>query len=151
MHGVKGRESFLHFPKAGLTNLKPKPTPASTSGPSSSKAPATPAPATVATPIQPAAPSHISNPVVAAPSTPSPAGVGIQTAGDGPTAFNDPSALTIGAQRAETVANLESMGFERSQIDLAMRAAFFNPDRAVEYLLNVRSVSRNGIFIADLS
>lgn len=47
----------------------------------------------------------------------------------------------MGAQRAEAIANMEAMGFERTQIDAAMRAAFFNPDRAVEYLLNVRVVA----------
>jgi len=41
----------------------------------------------------------------------------------------------MGAERAAQVAEMESMGFERSQIDLAMRAAFFNSERAIEYLL----------------
>jgi UV excision repair protein RAD23 len=45
--------------------------------------------------------------------------------------------MAMGAARAEVIANMEAMGFERTQIDAAMRAAFFNPDRAVEYLLNV--------------
>jgi UV excision repair protein RAD23 len=42
----------------------------------------------------------------------------------------------MGEQRAAAIAGMEAMGFERDQIDAAMRAAFFNPDRAVEYLLN---------------
>jgi len=44
----------------------------------------------------------------------------------------------MGNERDAAVANMESMGFARPEIDAAMRAAFFNPDRAVEYLLTVR-------------
>lgn len=43
----------------------------------------------------------------------------------------------MGQQREEAIANMEAMGFDRAQIQACMRAAFFNPDRAVEYLLNV--------------
>lgn len=44
----------------------------------------------------------------------------------------------MGAERAAQIAEMESMGFERSQIDLAMRAAYYNSERAIEYLLTVR-------------
>jgi hypothetical protein len=43
----------------------------------------------------------------------------------------------MGAERAAQIAEMESMGFERSQIDAAMRAAFYNSERAIEYLLTV--------------
>ncbi|KAK0673956.1 XPC-binding domain-containing protein [Cercophora samala] len=103
----------------------PKPAPAAES---SSAVPATPAQAAPAsTPAPPAAPAQVSNAASAAPATPSP-----NRTGGAP---NDPSALAMGEQRAQAIANMEAMGFERSQIDAAMRAAFFNPERAVEYLL----------------
>jgi len=97
--------------------------------------PATPAQAP-STPSVPAAPapantSSISNP----PATPSPAPASAAATTDSAT-FNDPNSLALGEQRAAAIASMESMGFPRDQIDRAMRAAFFNPDRAVEYLLS---------------
>ncbi|KAL8863398.1 MAG: hypothetical protein Q9178_000079 [Gyalolechia marmorata] len=112
---------------------KPKAAPA---GSSSSKAPSTPAPSIAQTPAPPAAPAQTSTTSTTdAPATPSPAPAAASTTTE-PGNFNDPSALTLGAQREAAVQNMESMGFPRAEIDRAMRAAFFNPDRAVEYLLN---------------
>lgn len=50
-------------------------------------------------------------------------------------AFNDPSAFTTGSAREVAVNNMIEMGYPRDQVIAAMRAAFNNPDRAVEYLL----------------
>ncbi|KAL2852875.1 XPC-binding domain-containing protein [Aspergillus pseudoustus] len=112
---------------------KPKTQPASSQGPS------TPAKAVTSTPAAPPAPAPSTNtstsaPAAAAPATPSPASSGAAQPAGG--SFNDPSALLSGSQSEEVISHMESMGFARSDITRAMRAAFFNPDRAIDYLLN---------------
>ncbi|KAF1961058.1 UV excision repair protein Rad23 [Byssothecium circinans] len=109
--------------------------PKTTAASSSKAAPSTPAPAAAQTPAAPAAPAQASSTTENAPATPSPAPAQSASASDS-TRFNDPSALTMGSERDAAISNMESMGFARADIDAAMRAAFFNPDRAVEYLLN---------------
>lgn len=108
---------------------KPKAAPAASS---SKAAPSTPAPITASTPAAPA-PAASSGSTTNAPETPTPAPA---AGGSEGTRFNDPSALAMGNERNAAIANMESMGFPRTDIDRAMRAAFNNPDRAVEYLLS---------------
>ncbi|OCL04082.1 UV excision repair protein Rad23 [Glonium stellatum] len=107
-------------------------------GSSSKPAPSTPALAAAQTPAAPAAPAapalSSSTATRNDPATPSPAPAS-QSQSNEPIRFNDPSALTMGSERDAAIANMESMGFARADIDAAMRAAYFNPDRAVEYLL----------------
>lgn len=122
-------ESYKIEEKGFIVCMTSKPKPA----PKAAAPPATPAP--VQTPSTPAAPAAAPAAISAQPpATPSPAPASVSAATS--QSFNDPSALAIGNERAEAIANMESMGFPREQIDRAMRAAFFNPDRAVEYLLN---------------
>lgn len=123
--------------------------PASSSASTPAKAPSTPAPAVASTPAPPAAP--IAQPNLSAgsaiPATPSPAGSGANAPSQAtPAGGASSGGLAMGAERAAQIAEMESMGFERSQIDLAMRAAFYNSERAIEYLLTVNlysSISRN--------
>ncbi|KAI0190207.1 XPC-binding domain-containing protein [Xylaria flabelliformis] len=115
---------------------KPKAAPAAAAA-TTSAVPETPARPVASTPAAPAAPSHTSASTTttasaAPPATPSPAGAQAAPSGQG---ISDNS-MAMGAERAGVIADMEAMGFERSQIEQALRAAFFNPDRAVEYLLN---------------
>ncbi|KAJ5474871.1 UV excision repair protein (RadW) [Penicillium sp. IBT 31633x] len=98
-----------------------------------SQVPSTPAArAPVSTPAAPPAPqAATAPPPTAAPATPSPAGAAPST----DPAFGDPSALAMGSAAEGAVVQMEAMGFARTDIDRAMRAAFYNPDRAIEYLL----------------
>ncbi|KAH9900392.1 XPC-binding domain-containing protein [Xylariomycetidae sp. FL2044] len=95
----------------------------------SSSVPETPARSTAATPAAPPAPSQPSGNPSPAPATPSPA-----PAAGGQGAGGDGS-MALGAEREGAIANMVAMGFERATAEAALRAAFFNPDRAVEYCL----------------
>ena len=88
----------------------PKPPPAPAPAPAPAATPATPAPPPAATPTPP-------------------------SAGGAPTPESAASTLVAGSALEETIANMMAMGFERDMCVKALRAAFNNPDRAVEYLL----------------
>lgn len=121
------------------------PTPAAPTGSSSASSsaipPSTPVQNVAQTPAPPHAPAPASNTAPNPPSTPTPNAPSLVATNTDDGNFNDPSALTLGAQREAAVSNMESMGFPRADVDRAMRAAYFNPDRAVEYLLNVSADS----------
>lgn len=93
----------------------------------------------MSTPAAPPAPQAAAAPPPAAvPATPSPAGA---APAPSDAAFNDPSTLAMGSAAEGAIVQMEAMGFARADIDRAMRAAFHNPDRAIEYLLNVSRLS----------
>ena len=81
----------------------------------------------------------------AAPAAPQPPNAPILTPaqaapieGAAPASAGDGSFLT-GEALQSTINNMIEMGFEREQVMRALRASFNNPERAVEYLFNVRT------------
>jgi UV excision repair protein RAD23 len=51
------------------------------------------------------------------------------------------STLVTGTEYENTIMQMMEMGFEREQVIKALQAAYNNPDRAVEYLMNVSKIS----------
>ncbi|KAJ1561502.1 hypothetical protein HK096_004480 [Nowakowskiella sp. JEL0078] len=106
---------------------KPKAAPTA----STSSAPAvTPAPVLAPTPTIPVAAPPVAQPAPVPVAAPEP----ISTPITETTSF-DASTLATGGAFESAVTNLVEMGFERSEVIRAMRAAFNNPDRAAEYLM----------------
>jgi len=121
--------------KGYIVCMSTKPKPAASTSKVPTVVPSTPAPASAQaqTPAAPAPAAAASTTTTNIPATPSPA-----PASQSPSSrrIDDPNALATGDERSAAIANMESMGFVRSDIDAAMRAAFQNPGRAVEYLLS---------------
>lgn len=111
-------ESFVVVMVQKAKTAKPAPAPVPAK-PAAAETPAAPVetPAPVEVPASAAAPAA---PATEAPTTPS--------SGGG-------SGLVSGAELEAAVQQIMTMGFEREQVLKALRAAFNNPDRAVEYLL----------------
>ncbi|OAV93573.1 UV excision repair protein Rad23 [Puccinia triticina 1-1 BBBD Race 1] len=120
--GVKEKDFFV------VMLIKPKTAP-------TVPAPATAAASTSATTPTPAA----AQPATAAPpSTTAPASIDADSSSAAPPATEtQDSGILVGSNLQKTIDEIvNGMGFPRDQVTKAMRAAFNNPDRAVEYLMN---------------
>ncbi|CAO1612656.1 unnamed protein product [Jaminaea pallidilutea] len=117
-------------PKAAKPSPAPAPEPAA--APAAAPAPASEAaPASAAPPAAAAAPESAAPAAAPVSSTTESASASAPASGSG----NDSSFVT-GSQLEGVIQNMMEMGFEREQIQRALRASYNNPDRAVEYLMN---------------
>uniref|UniRef100_K3WIJ7 UV excision repair protein RAD23 n=1 Tax=Globisporangium ultimum (strain ATCC 200006 / CBS 805.95 / DAOM BR144) TaxID=431595 RepID=K3WIJ7_GLOUD len=114
----------------------PKPSAAAAAAPPA----AAPAPAPTPTAAAPAAaPAPVAAPSTSSASSSTSAAPAVSTPSTAPAATATPAAssgIVMGEQVNAAVQQLVEMGFPEDQVRRALQAAYNNPDRAVEYLMN---------------
>lgn len=129
---VRPRYSIVLQSYTGMNYLQPKPVPAAPAASTSTApapAPVTPTPASAAPASDAAAPP----PAQAVQLTPATAAAtDIPVGGD--------HSFVSGSVLQTSIQGMMEMGFDREQVLRALRASYNNPDRAVEYLFNVRTI-----------
>ncbi|KAL3674158.1 hypothetical protein V7S43_000119 [Phytophthora oleae] len=119
-------------PKAAKPSATPAAAPAST--PAVAAAASSPAAAVAPASASPNTSSASSSSSATAPAVSTPSAAPATTAAS--SSSGDGSGLVAGEQMSATVQQLVDMGFPEDQVRSALRAAFNNPERAVEYLMN---------------
>lgn len=115
-------------PAATTPNIPPTPAVASKSTPASaSTTPASTAPSASEAPATTTATENANATANAQPAT---------SSDEGPNSADDANSLVTGAAYEQSVKQIVEMGFPETEVKRALRAAFNNPQRAVDYLFN---------------
>ena len=91
---------------------------------------------TVDAATKPVAPTAPAQAPAAASAAPAPTSAAVPAGGGSQSYESSAATMVLGEEVEATVMQIMEMGFEREQVMKAMRAAFMNPDRAVEYLMS---------------